>query len=77
MERIKLAQSIVPASLDSLYELAFDETASRAARQYAIRNLLRRGYARPESAQPRSDFCPEPMSDKTRSVLGAILESLK
>src|SRR5262245_14368017 len=77
MEKIRAARADFPASIDASNELAFDESASPAARQYAIRNLLRQGYARPESTQPNPDFSPEPMSDKTRSILTGILERLK
>jgi hypothetical protein len=77
MERIRLALADLPASIDANYELAFDEAASPAARQYAIRNLLRRGSARSESTQPDPEFVAEPMSEKTRAVLEAIFDRLK
>jgi hypothetical protein len=77
LDRIKLALSDRPASIDAMYELAFDESASPAARQYAIRNLLRHGCARPESTQPDPEFTPEPMSEKTRAALEGILARLK
>jgi hypothetical protein len=75
--KIAQGKAAMPAAIEQIYDLAYDESASAAARQYAVRNLLKNGHARPESPQPNPDFQPQPMSDETRAYLLGLLERLK